>query len=283
VSVGERLREARERQKVSLHAIAEKTNISVRFLDAIEKGQFDKLPGGIFTRGFIRSYAAQVGLDPDATVAQFLSDEPAQRDDDIDEAPPRTQGDGPTIGTMLLAGIGIIVAALVLVYVLRPGWLGLGRVTVPPAQAETTEAPTTPAPAASEATPPAATPAPSAATTPSGAVAPTANPSTSPAPAAATAQEPVTDAPKSPLRLVVAPSGRCWVQVTADGQMRVAREVTAGERITVDAAERLQVVVGNAGNFAYELNGRPGKSLGKPGQVARATILPATASQFQAP
>ena len=64
MTVGERLREARERQKVSLHAIAEKTNISVRFLDAIEKNQFDKLPGGIFTRGFIRSYAAQVGLDP---------------------------------------------------------------------------------------------------------------------------------------------------------------------------------------------------------------------------
>ena len=34
------------------------------FLDAIEKNQFDKLPGGIFTRGFIRSYASLVGLDP---------------------------------------------------------------------------------------------------------------------------------------------------------------------------------------------------------------------------
>ena len=97
MTVGERLREARERQKVSLHAIAEKTNISVRFLDAIEKNQFDKLPGGIFTRGFIRSYASQVGLDPDAAVEQFLSDEPTQRDDDIDQAPARTQGDGPAL------------------------------------------------------------------------------------------------------------------------------------------------------------------------------------------
>ena len=50
MTVGERLREAREQQKVSLHAIAEKTNISVRFLDAIEKNQFEKLPGGIFHR-----------------------------------------------------------------------------------------------------------------------------------------------------------------------------------------------------------------------------------------
>ena len=73
------------------------------------------------------------------------------------------------------------------------------------------------------------------------------------------------------------------MQVSADGQMRVAREVSAGERITVDAAERLQIVVGDAGNFAYELNGRPGKSLGAAGRVARATILPATVPQFQAP
>jgi hypothetical protein len=53
--------------------------------------------------------------------------------------------------------------------------------------------------------------------------------------------------------------------------------------VTVDAAERLQIVVGDAGAFEYELNGRPGKSLGASGRVARATILPATASQFQAP
>ncbi len=131
MTVGERLREARERQKVSLHAIAEKTNISVRFLDAIEKGQFDKLPGGIFTRGFIRSYASQVGLDPDAAVEQFLSDEPTQRDDDIDQAPARTQGDGPTLATLVLAGLGVIVVALAFVYLLKPGWLGLERVSAP--------------------------------------------------------------------------------------------------------------------------------------------------------
>ena len=116
MTVVERLREARERQKVSLHAIAEKTNVSVRFLDAIEKNQFDKLPGGIFTRGFIRSYARQVGLDPDATVQQFLADEPSQRDDDIDEVPARIQGDGPGIGTLVLAGVAVIVVALALVY-----------------------------------------------------------------------------------------------------------------------------------------------------------------------
>ena len=282
MTVGERLREARERQKVSLHAIAEKTNISVRFLDAIEKNQFDKLPGGIFTRGFIRSYAAQVGLDPDATVAQFLADEPSQRDDDIDEARPRTQGDGPAIGTRLLAGLGVLVVALAIVYVLKPGWLGLSGVSAPAQDASVADA-TAPAAADSRPTAAPAPPPVSAATTPSTGPAPGAAASRPQTIATAPAQGPVPEAPRSPLRLVVAPTGRCWVQVSADGQMRVAREVTAGERITVDAAERLQVVVGDAGNFVYELNGRPGKSLGRAGSVARATILPATVPQFQAP
>ncbi len=133
MTVGERLREARERQKVSLHAIAEKTNISVRFLDAIEKNQFDKLPGGIFTRGFIRSYAAQVGLEPDGLVTQFLSDEPGQRDDDIDEAPAKLAGDGPSLGTLVLAGLGVIRLALALVFLRKPDWLGLQAAAAPQA------------------------------------------------------------------------------------------------------------------------------------------------------
>jgi cytoskeleton protein RodZ len=271
VTVGERLREARERQKVSLHAIAEKTNISVRFLDAIEKNQFDKLPGGIFTRGFIRSYAAQVGLDPDGTVAQFLADEPGQRDDDIDEAPPSDR-DGPGIGTLLLAGLGVVVLALALVYLFKPDWIGL-QSSASPSQAVSAPAGADPPGAERSPAAPAGSPVGVTTTPPSQATAPT--------PAPSTAVEPAPQTPKSPLHLVVTPTGRCWVQVSADGQMRVAREIAAGERIAIDAAERLQITVGDAGNFSYELNGRPGKALGAAGRVARATILPSTASQFQ--
>lgn len=279
MTVGERLREARERQKVSLHAIAEKTNISVRFLDAIEKNQFDKLPGGIFTRGFIRSYAAQVGLEPDALVTQFLSDEPGQRDDDIDEAPAKLAGDGPSLGTLVLAGLGVILLALALVFLLKPDWLGLQAAAAPQA---TTPAEPVATPSSSSQGVPAASPMAEPAPPPAMATASLAETAT-PSPSSAAAPESVPGTPKSPLRLVVAPSGRCWVQVSADGQMRVAREVTPGERITVDAAERLQIVVGDAGSFAYELNERPGRPLGAAGRVARATILPSTIPQFQTP
>ncbi len=275
MTVGERLREARERQKVSLHTIAETTNISVRFLDAIEKGQYGKLPGGIFTRGFIRSYAAQVGLDPDATVDQFLADEPGHRDDSDDGGPYQRQGPNPVV----LVGGGIIVLLLLVaaLYALGPDWLRPGSGGTAPQQ-ETARADGATGPGTEAAAAPAAPPVDS----PSPAAPPPA-PVSAPAqelPAAATA---VPESPRAPLHLVVAPSGRCWVQVSADGQMRLARELNAGDRVTVEAAERLQIVAGDAGAFAYELNGRPGKPLGAAGAVARATILPSTASQFQVP
>ena len=269
MTVGERLREARERQKVSLHAIAEKTNISVRFLDAIEKNQFAKLPGGIFLRGFIRSYAIQVGLDPDATVAQFLADEPSYREE-TDDGPVR-RGDGPGMGVLIVAGLVLIGVTLGLVYVFAPDWLGFRTATTPPA---TVVSDTLAADSSFQPTPAVAT---SAETT----IPATTSIVTAPVATAAVASQP--EAPASPLRLVIAPSGRCWVQVTADGQVRVAREFAAGERMTVDAAESLRITAGNAGAFAYELNGRPGRPLGTAGQVARATIEPATIAQFQAP
>lgn len=276
MTVGERLKEARERQKVSLHVIAEKTNISVRFLDAIEKNQFDKLPGGIFTRGFIRSYATQVGLDPDAAVAQFLSDEPGAREE-IDDGP---VGDRAGLGIALMLGGALVVVALVLglVYLFAPDWLGLrasGPISpqeaVAPAPVSEPPTPTTSpvGEAAPATTPPAST---DATTTPASTGVPPAIPEVTAA-----------ETPKAPLYLVVQPSGRCWVQVSADGQMRLAREIGAGERVTVEAADRLQIVVGDAGAFAFELNGRPGKPLGAAGRVARATIVPATVTQFQAP
>lgn len=269
MTVGERLREARERQKVSLHAIAEKTNISVRFLDAIEKNQFDKLPGGIFTRGFIRSYAMQVGLDPDAAVTHFLSDEPGAREE-IDDGP---VGNRAGLGIVLMLAAGLVIVGLVLglVYLFAPDWLGL-RSAAPLAPAEATAM-------ARAGEQPVGAPS-SAIGTGNGAVAVrapiTGMPPAIPEVAAA-------GTPKAPLYLVLQPSGKCWVQVSADGQMRVARELAAGETVTIEAAERLQVVVGDAGSLAYELNGRPGKPLGAAGRVARATIVPATVAQFQAP
>jgi cytoskeletal protein RodZ len=73
---GVRLREARERRGIPLRQIATETKISMRALEALERNDISQLPGGIFSRAFVRTYAAQVGLDPDATVEEFLRDFP---------------------------------------------------------------------------------------------------------------------------------------------------------------------------------------------------------------
>lgn len=69
---GGKLRLARERRGVSLRQIAASTKISVAALEALERNDLSRLPGGIFSRAFVRSYAVEVGLDPDATVREFL-------------------------------------------------------------------------------------------------------------------------------------------------------------------------------------------------------------------
>src|SRR5215470_7973488 len=69
---GGKLRQARERRGISLRQIAAATKISASALEALERNDISKLPGGVFSRAFVRSYAIEVGLDPDETVREFL-------------------------------------------------------------------------------------------------------------------------------------------------------------------------------------------------------------------
>src|SRR5215208_3913623 len=69
---GGKLRLARERRGISLRQIAASTKIAVAVLEALERNDISKLPGGIFSRAFVRSYAIEVGLNPDETVREFL-------------------------------------------------------------------------------------------------------------------------------------------------------------------------------------------------------------------
>lgn len=63
--VGSKLREARTRRKLSLQEVEEATKIRGRYLQAIEDEDWEQLPGETYTRAFIRTYAALVGLDGD--------------------------------------------------------------------------------------------------------------------------------------------------------------------------------------------------------------------------
>ena len=76
---GGKLREARERRGISLRQIANATKISVGVLEALERNDISRLPGGIFGRAFVRSYAVEVGLDPEQTIQDFIAQFPHDR------------------------------------------------------------------------------------------------------------------------------------------------------------------------------------------------------------
>jgi cytoskeletal protein RodZ len=61
----------RRNRGISLQQIAEATKIGVRSLEAIERGDFRKLPGGIYTTSYIRQYARAIDYDEDAILAFY--------------------------------------------------------------------------------------------------------------------------------------------------------------------------------------------------------------------
>ena len=71
-SFGEKLQREREMRGVTLEEIAEATKIGTRNLRALETNEFDKLPGGIFNKGFVRAYARYLGIDEEQAVADYL-------------------------------------------------------------------------------------------------------------------------------------------------------------------------------------------------------------------
>ena len=89
VDFGTFLRQAREHRGVSLQDLAESTKISARVLESLERNDPSKLPGGIFSRAFVRAYAREVGLDPDVAVASFVTAFPDESG--ADEMPATTR------------------------------------------------------------------------------------------------------------------------------------------------------------------------------------------------
>ena len=70
---GDTFRKEREKKGISLEDVSSVTKISSRMLRAIEEEHFDQLPGGVFNKGFIRTYAKHLGLNDDEAVASYLA------------------------------------------------------------------------------------------------------------------------------------------------------------------------------------------------------------------
>ena len=72
LTLGEKLRQAREEQGISISEIAEQTRISPHYLECIEKNDFKTLPGGIFNKGFVKSFARYVGVNEAEAVQDYI-------------------------------------------------------------------------------------------------------------------------------------------------------------------------------------------------------------------
>ncbi len=124
---GGKLRQAREARGLSLRQIAVTTKISASVLEALERNDVSKLPGGIFSRSFVRSYAAEVGLDPDITVQDFLDrfqDEPEAPRNPVVRIPDEEiaferNKQRMAIAFIVVVAVMLIIGAVVMYVVLR--------------------------------------------------------------------------------------------------------------------------------------------------------------------
>jgi len=85
IIIGDRLRQARLNKNISIDELQRITKIQKRYLEAIETGEFDRLPGDYYVRSFLREYAAVVGENGDFLVAVF--DDEATFDEDLPQRP----------------------------------------------------------------------------------------------------------------------------------------------------------------------------------------------------
>ena len=157
-SVGEQLRKAREKMKLSLEDVASQTRIPRRHLESIEASEWSELPAPTYTIGFAKSYASAVGLDRTAIGEQLREEIGGQRP--AQSAPEVFEPADPARAMPMWLVLGAIVA--VILVVLLFSWLN-NRSLQPTDE-------TIPAVAASGPAQTSATPAPAPAATASGPV-----------------------------------------------------------------------------------------------------------------
>jgi cytoskeletal protein RodZ len=275
---GGRLREARERRGISLRQIANATKIAVAVLEALERNDISRLPGGIFGRAFVRSYAVEVGLDPERTIQEFITQFP--HDSVVAGHPTRAQvdvhyavqnKDRRASAVFLVLLVGIMVAGWAVYFGV---WRTLASYAAPFVTVQWTPASTPPQP-------------------------PPIVPAAAAAPDRSTAERraPIGDRAAHPTPLPVAPqlstggvedrltvrlsvSRPCWVSAMVDGRKAIERLLQTGEDQTINVRREIVLTAADAGAVALTLNGESAKPLGQAGEVVTARLSLANFRDF---
>jgi cytoskeletal protein RodZ len=277
---GSRLREARERKGVSLRQIATRTKISVAALEALERNDISRLPGGIFSRAFVRAYANEVGLDPETAIQDFIAQFPhdsvtaGHSTSDQIEDNVALESDRQMASTVLWM---LVVSVPLAGFVLYLSTMNRRVPEVPPPAAVAAPAPE-PAPPPTSPAPERQTPdvAATIGSTPAPAAATTAAPQPPPAVPAAAERPVVSD------RLVVGLTARrtVYVSAIADGKTVLSRLLQPGEKTSVEATRDVMLTAGDASALSLTLNGADARALGKAGELVSLRLTPANARDY---
>lgn len=253
-SVGERLRAAREAQGLDAEAVASSLKLSKRQIDALEAGDWAKLPGHTFIRGFVRNYARVVKLEVDELLVDLDAPAPAKPRLDL---PQSSKAVMPETGRVqkrdyatVLVGI-VLVTIAVVAYYLVPSDFWQTKPREVPAVASTKPEPLFPP--ATVAGSDSASPADVAVPSPVASEPPPAGSEAPPARVTATPPVPATSVNALKLRFAQ-PS---WVEIRdRSGQIIHSQLNPAGSEREVAGQPPYALIVGNAGNVTVQYQGR---------------------------
>lgn len=295
-SIGETLRRARVKRNLDLDQISRELKISPKLLEAIEAEQFQKLPGSMFAKSFVRQYAHFLGLDEEemanevARTLQPQTELPRFADTQMPVRLPiqvpkveawETVGDrsfswGSPLPALALFVVAMLACSGVYAWYQRKSHPVLAQTSIateaPPMQQQ--------APPVSQAAPP--PPTETAAPRPAAAIAqqqlpPVTVPEVKPTPAPLTTQTVATAAPPPAPSAAPNPNATVHVQITAeepawvlarsDGKYLFSGTLDANQSRTLEGVKNIELRLGNAGAVNIVLNGNPIGPVGPKGQV----------------
>ncbi len=120
-TLGHYLKVQRKLRGISLEDVSRMSKVAPNWLELLETNDFDKLPGDIFTKGYLRLYSEVVGLDPDDVLLRY--ELVAQRDEEAALAPKRWWQRRDTWRVMgLLLGMSLVIYWVVTRFIIVPQW-----------------------------------------------------------------------------------------------------------------------------------------------------------------
>ncbi|HXN22072.1 MAG TPA: RodZ domain-containing protein [Candidatus Dormibacteraeota bacterium] len=272
---GDCLKREREMREVSLEEICAATRIGTRFLEAMENEEWEKLPGGVFNRGFVRSVARYLGLDEETMLAEY--DLARSHNGTPISTQPPSQSIPRSFPKWLPILFVLFLAALIAAGF--HGWRVFGPRRTASSNSTSASVPDKSAPLNSNAIP-VLSPTVGGNSTGSGEAAPSTGASSSrnaPNAAGTTPSTPATQNSGAPtsaglMQLSIIAGKSAQLQVRGDGKTLYDTIINAGESRQFQALEEFNVSVSDSGGVLLELNGQTMPPLGTPGSPGKISL-----------